>query len=47
VVGTADRRYLWILAREPLAEAEYAALVETARAAGYDVARLVRRGKTP
>jgi apolipoprotein D and lipocalin family protein len=42
VVGTADRRYLWILARKPLAEAEYAALVEKARAAGYDVARLLR-----
>jgi apolipoprotein D and lipocalin family protein len=47
VVGTADHRYLWILAREPLAEPEYAALVETARGAGYDVARLVRRGKAP
>ena len=42
VVGTGDRRYLWILAREPASEPEYAALVEQARAAGYDVARLLR-----
>jgi apolipoprotein D and lipocalin family protein len=43
VVGTSDLRYLWILARERVDDAEYAALVETARAAGYDVTRLVRR----
>jgi apolipoprotein D and lipocalin family protein len=42
VVGTADRRYLWILARAPVSEAEYAGLVEVARATGYDVGRLVR-----
>lgn len=42
VVCTPDRRYLWILAREPLSEAEYAALVEHARAAGFAVERLLR-----
>jgi apolipoprotein D and lipocalin family protein len=42
VVGTGDRRYLWILAREPLPEARYLALVEIARRSGFDVSRLVR-----
>jgi apolipoprotein D and lipocalin family protein len=42
LVGTPDRRYLWILAREAQREAEYDALVERARAAGYDVERLIR-----
>jgi apolipoprotein D and lipocalin family protein len=42
VVGTGDRRYLWILAREPLPEARYMALVEIARRSGFDVSRLVR-----
>lgn len=42
VIGTADRRYLWILARERLDETDYAVLVEKARAAGFDVSRLVR-----
>lgn len=42
VVGTSDRRYLWILAREPLPDARYLALVEIAERAGYDVSRLIR-----
>jgi apolipoprotein D and lipocalin family protein len=42
VVGTRDRRYLWILAREPLAEPRYLALVEIADRAGFDVSRLIR-----
>jgi apolipoprotein D and lipocalin family protein len=42
VVGTGDRRYLWILAREPLPEARYLALVEIARRSGFNVSRLVR-----
>jgi apolipoprotein D and lipocalin family protein len=42
VVGTPDRRYLWILAREPVSEAEYAALVDHARRAGFAVDRLLR-----
>ena len=43
VVGTPDRRYLWILSRSPgLDDAEYGALVERARAAGFSVERLLR-----
>lgn len=45
LVGTPDRRYLWILAREPrLEDAAYQALVARAAALGFDVARLE---KTP
>ena len=41
MVGRSKRDYLWIMARTPqIAEADYAALVEKARALGYDVSRL-------
>jgi apolipoprotein D and lipocalin family protein len=43
IVGEPSREYLWILAREPtLAEADYRALMEKVRAAGYDPQRLRR-----
>lgn len=43
VVGTPDRRFLWILARErSLPPDLYGALVERARCLGFDVTRLVR-----
>lgn len=43
LVGEPSRTYLWILARTPtLPDADYQALVETARRAGYDTTRLVR-----
>ncbi len=43
LVGSPDRRYLWILARTPkLDEATYARLVAAAAAQGFDVQRLVR-----
>lgn len=43
LVGTPDRRFLWILARErSLPPDEYAALVHRARCLGFDVDRLVR-----
>jgi apolipoprotein D and lipocalin family protein len=43
LVGTPDRRYLWILARTPrLAPDTEAALIERARLLGFDVARLLR-----
>jgi apolipoprotein D and lipocalin family protein len=42
-VGTPDRKYLWILAREPaLAEEAYTAIVARCRALGFDTAALVR-----
>ncbi len=45
LVGTPDRKYLWILAREPrLGEADYEALVAKARQLGFPVERLE---KTP
>jgi apolipoprotein D and lipocalin family protein len=43
LVGTPDRKYLWILAREPRMEADtYEVLVAKAREQGFDTARLVR-----
>lgn len=43
MVGTPDRRFLWILARDTrLPPDVYAGLVERARGLGFDVARLVR-----
>jgi apolipoprotein D and lipocalin family protein len=45
VVGTPDRRYLWILARETrLDEATYRGLVDRAASRGFDVSRLIRAG---
>ncbi len=43
LVGSPDRKYLWILARTPeLDEATYDRMVATARAQGFAVERLVR-----
>lgn len=43
VVGTPDRRHLWILAREPqLDEASFLCLVDVGRRFGYPVAELIR-----
>ena len=43
VVGTPDRRYLWILAREPqLEDARYHRFVEVGRRFGYPVDALIR-----
>ena len=43
IVGTPDRGYLWLLARTPDVEpGRWAAMVERARALGFDVDRLVR-----
>ncbi len=43
LVGSPDRKYLWILARTPkLDEATYARLVAAAAAQGFDVGRLVK-----
>lgn len=42
MVGTPDRRFLWILARDTwLAPEVYAGLVERARCLGFDISRLV------
>jgi apolipoprotein D and lipocalin family protein len=44
MVGTPDRRFLWILARDVCLPPEvYASLVEQARCLGFDVDRLVTR----
>ena len=44
MVGTPDRRFLWILARDTCLEPEtYASLVTQARCLGFDVDRLVTR----
>jgi apolipoprotein D and lipocalin family protein len=41
VIGTPDRKYLWVLARAPRLDATvYRMLVEEARTQGFDVARL-------
>lgn len=43
VVGSPDRKYLWVLARSPrLDEATYLRLLEAARAQGFDVSRMIR-----
>lgn len=43
LVGTPNRRYLWVLSRGPtLDDATYQRLVDTAVAQGFDVTRLVR-----
>ncbi len=44
IVGTLDRRFLWLLARTPeIPEKRRAALVGKAEALGFDVSRLVKR----
>ena len=48
VVGAPSRRMLWVLSRTTtMADADYARAVETARAQGFDVARLVRTEQSP
>lgn len=48
LVGTPDRKYLWILARDrDLPEADYQALVARAAALGFPVARLERTPACP
>lgn len=48
VVGTPDRQYLWILARNPqIADEHYEAALALARAQGFDVARIVRTEHLP
>jgi len=43
VVGAPDRKYLWILSRDPrMDEATYLRLTEAARSQGFDVSRLIR-----
>ncbi len=43
LVGTPDRRYLWILARVPrIDDNSYQKLVQLARGFGYPVERLIR-----
>ena len=44
LVGAPNRKYLWILAREPrLDDSEYARLVDIAKAQGFDVSALKRQ----
>jgi apolipoprotein D and lipocalin family protein len=43
IVGTPDRKYLWLLARtNTIPETSYAALVDRAKALGFDVSRLIK-----
>ena len=47
VVGSPDRKYLWILSRTPrLDNAEYEKALDAARANGFDVSRLVKTPQT-
>jgi len=47
LIGTPDRKYLWILSRRPdLDPATYDQLVATAKEQGFDVSRLVRTEHT-
>lgn len=44
IVGTPDRKNLWIMARTPVIdEARFAKLVEIAQTLGFDTGRLIRR----
>ena len=48
VVGTPDRKYLWILARTPVIESPlYSRLKEQARTQGFDVGKLIETRQTP
>ncbi|HEX7317247.1 MAG TPA: lipocalin family protein [Pyrinomonadaceae bacterium] len=43
VVGAPDRKYLWVLSRNPrMDEATYLRLLEAARAQGFDVSKMIR-----
>lgn len=43
LVGSPDRKYLWVLSRTPrMDEGAYRRLVESARAEGFDVSRMIR-----
>lgn len=43
IVGTPNRKYLWILARQPkISAARYAKLVHRARDLGFDTSRLIK-----
>lgn len=43
LVGSPDRKYLWVLSRNPrMAEAAYLRLLEAARSQGFDVSRMIR-----
>ena len=43
IVGTPNRKYLWLLARTPtISKPSYAGLVAKAEALGFDVSRLIR-----
>lgn len=47
IVGEPDRKYLWILSRDPhISETKYNELIEQARQKGYDVSKLVRTPQT-
>jgi apolipoprotein D and lipocalin family protein len=44
IVGTPDRKTLWIMARTPVIdEAQYAKLIEIARGLGFETDKLIRR----
>lgn len=48
LVGTPDRRFLWVLSRQPeLDPATYERLVDTAARQGFDVTRLQRTSARP
>lgn len=43
IVGTPDRKYLWLLARTPaLPQPKYAALLAKAERLGFDISRIIR-----
>lgn len=47
LVGSPNRRYLWILARQPhISDSTYQAYVEAARAQGFEVSKLQRTPQT-
>lgn len=48
VVGTPDRKYLWVLSRTPkLDEAKYQSLIQQADAQGFAVAQVIKTRQAP
>jgi apolipoprotein D and lipocalin family protein len=43
IVGTPDRKYLWLLARTPaISDQRYAVLLAKAKSLGFDVSRIIK-----
>jgi len=47
LVGTPDRKYLWVLSRTPVMNASlYTSLMEAARTQGFDITRVIKTSQS-